>query len=73
MVGYDLDLTKKARPGGVMPTPEFGPAPYQQLLPYTQAPVADLALAPEADHCRIETRETTDHAAGQFAAVMQNF
>jgi hypothetical protein len=23
--------------------PEFGPAPYQQLLPYTQAPVADLA------------------------------
>lgn len=24
-------------------TPEFGPAPYMHLLPYTQAPVADLA------------------------------
>jgi hypothetical protein len=23
--------------------PEFGPAPYLPLLPYTQAPVADLA------------------------------
>jgi hypothetical protein len=39
-------------------TPEFGPAPYLHLLPYTQAPVADLA-----DICDWQARRQADRYA----------
>jgi sugar phosphate isomerase/epimerase len=41
-------------------TPEFGPSPYMHLLPYTQAPVADLA-----DICDWQARRQ----AGRFARL----
>ena len=42
---WDLIWASQQRRGMAVSTltPEFGPAPYLQLLPYTQTPVADLA------------------------------
>ena len=43
-------------------TPEFGPAPYLQVLPYTQTPVADLA-----DLCHWQARRQAARFAGLFS------